>query len=64
MSYITPSEAAERKDVSTRRIQVLAKAGRIPGAKQLANGTWLIPVNFRVKPSGNKKRRQLEKLAA
>lgn len=63
MNYISPSEAAAQRDVSARRIQVLAKSGRIKGARQLANGAWLIPENFRV-TRANAKRRQLEKLAA
>lgn len=62
MNYITPSDAAATKNCSARRIQVLAKDGRIPGAKQMSNGTWLIPEHFKVTKS-NPKRMQLTKLA-
>lgn len=41
-SYITVAEAAEKWEVTTRRIQLYCKEGRIPGAiKQ--SGIWLIP---------------------
>lgn len=47
MTYITPAQAAARHGVSARRIQILAKQGRIPGAKKFS-GVWLIPDTFRV----------------
>jgi hypothetical protein len=59
---ITLKAAAEARGVSKRRLQVLCAGKRIPGAKQLDNGTWLVPADFTVKPA-NPKRRQLEKLA-
>lgn len=62
MNYITPHEAAAAHKCSARRIQVLAKAKRIRGAKQLASGAWLIPDNFTVKPPP-KRKRKLDKLS-
>jgi hypothetical protein len=59
---ITLKAAAEARQVSKRRLQVLCGAGRIRGAEQLDNGTWLVPENFKV-TKANPKRRQLEKLA-
>jgi len=46
--FITASEAADRLSVSVRRIQVLCKDGRIPGAKQFGRA-WMVPVS----PNGN-----------
>ena len=40
--YITVSEAAERFNISKRRVQILCEQGRIEGANRV-NGTWLIP---------------------
>lgn len=59
---ITCTEAAERHDVTPRRIQRLANDGRIPGAK-LHAGVWLIPSDFTVLPPP-KRKRQLEKITA
>lgn len=44
MEYITTKEASEKWGISTVRIAVLAREGRIPGAKQLGRG-WLIPAS-------------------
>lgn len=46
---MTAQAAADRHGVTTRRIQVLAKAGRIPGAKKHGR-EWMIPANFKVLP--------------
>ena len=42
MSYITVQEAAERWDVSERRVQMFCREGRIPGAFK-RNSAWMIP---------------------
>lgn len=41
--YINISEAAEKWGISTRRVQVLCKNGRIEGAAKLGR-EWAIPV--------------------
>lgn len=42
MDYITLKEAAEKWDVTPRRVNYLCAGGRIPGAVKMAN-IWLIP---------------------
>lgn len=42
MKYISTSEAAEKWNLSRRRIIVLCNEGRIDGA-QKAGSTWIIP---------------------
>ena len=42
MKYISTSEAAEKWNLSKRRIFVLCNEGRIDGA-QKAGSTWIIP---------------------
>lgn len=42
--YMSIKEAAERWNVSTRRVQVLCSEGRITGAARLGR-TWAIPAN-------------------
>lgn len=42
MSYITVQEAAERWDISERRVQMFCREGRIPGAFK-RNSAWMIP---------------------
>lgn len=42
MKYISTSEAAEKWNLSKRRIIVLCNEGRIEGA-QKAGSTWIIP---------------------
>ena len=52
--YITVSEAAERFNISKRRVQVLCEQGRIEGANRV-NGTWLIPACSSKPNDGRKK---------
>lgn len=47
MAMISVREAAKIADVTPRRIQQLARDGRIPGAEFIA-GVWLIPKKFKV----------------
>ena len=42
MVYISVAEAAERWQLSERRVQKFARDGRIPGAKKFS-GSWAIP---------------------
>lgn len=42
MDYLTTSEAAEKWNISRRRVTVLCSMGRIPGALQ-KGAMWLIP---------------------
>lgn len=46
--YMNIKEAADKWDISTRRIQVLCAEGRIDGASKLGR-EWAIPINS-VKP--------------
>jgi hypothetical protein len=46
---ITAQAAADLHDITARRIQVLAQAGRIPGAKKHGR-EWMIPPDFKVLP--------------
>ena len=40
--WITPQQAAEKWNISTRRVQALCKNGQIDGVVRLGQ-TWLIP---------------------
>ena len=42
MDYITLKEAAEKWDVTPRRVNYSCAGGRVPGAVKMA-GVWLIP---------------------
>ena len=44
MKYISVKQTSERWGISTRRIQILCKENRIPGAFIVGN-TWAIPEN-------------------
>lgn len=44
MEYISISQAAEKWGITARRIQVLCKQNRIPGAARMGY-VWAIPVN-------------------
>lgn len=59
---ITPTEAAEARQVHRNRILALLRQGRIPGAVQLGNSHWLMPRNFTVSEPPKRKARQLQKL--
>jgi len=62
VKYLTPAEAGAKHGCSARRIQVLALAARIPGAKRHGHA-WAIPYGFKVLPAPKKKRR-MDKLVA
>ena len=42
MSYMTASQAAEKWNISQRRVQILCKEGRIKGVFKLGDA-WAIP---------------------
>ena len=42
MEYLTIKQAAEKWDISERRIQVLCREGRIEGVKRFGRA-WAIP---------------------
>ena len=42
MNYINAKEAAEKWNISVRRVQILCKQGKIRGAERLGN-IWAIP---------------------
>ena len=44
LEYMTVIEAAEKWDISTRRIQLLCAEDRIEGAVKRA-GSWFLPAN-------------------
>ena len=44
MKYISIKETSEKWGISTRRIQILCKQDRIPGAFHVGN-SWAIPEN-------------------
>ena len=55
MDYLTTSEAAEKWNISRRRVTVLCSTGRIPGALQ-KGAMWLIPQNAKKPEDGRKVR--------
>ena len=55
MDYMTTSEAAEKWNISRRRVTVLCSTGRIPGALQ-KGGVWLIPQKAKKPEDGRKVR--------
>ena len=44
MEYITAKQAAQKWEISERRVQVLCEQGRIEGVQRLGRA-WAIPVN-------------------
>jgi len=44
---ITTEEASHKINLSSRQIRLMAKSGRILGAKQLG-GVWLLPDDFSI----------------
>lgn len=44
MDYISIKQLSEKWEISTRRIQILCRDGRIPGAMRIAN-TWAVPAD-------------------
>ena len=44
MEYLSVKDTAERWGISIRRIQILCKENRVPGAFRVGN-TWAIPAD-------------------
>lgn len=44
MDYISIKQLSEKWGISTRRIQILCRDGRIPGAMRIGN-TWAVPTD-------------------
>ena len=44
MDYISIKQLSKKWGISTRRIQILCRDGRIPGAMRIAN-TWAVPLD-------------------
>ena len=57
MGFITANQAAEKWDISQRRVQILCSQNRIEGAFKLGEN-WAIPDNA-IKPDD--KRRKVDK---
>ena len=55
MDYITTKQAAEKWQISDRRVLQYCNDGRIGGAKKMGN-TWLIPQNTE-KPTDKRRKR-------
>lgn len=58
MEYMTPKQAAEKWNISQRRVQILCAQGRIEGVFKLGE-VWAIPLKVN-KP--NDKRRKRNKI--
>ena len=54
MEFITASQAAEKWNISRRRVQILCTEGRIPGVLKLGD-VWAIPKDSD-KPNDNRTR--------
>ncbi len=52
MEYLSIRETAEKWGISVRRLQVICRQGRIPGAFLVGN-SWAIPADA-VKPKDNR----------
>ena len=52
MKYLSTSQAAEKWNISARRVAVLCEKGRINGV-QKAGSTWIIPDDA-IKPTDNR----------
>lgn len=57
--YISVSDAAEKFNISKRRVQILCEQGRIEGANRMS-GVWLIPTNAQ-KPTDARKKNNVLK---
>lgn len=62
MEYITTKQASEKWSISTNRITILAKGGRIPGAIKF-NSQWMIPMNASKPIDGRTKESPLQEAA-
>ena len=54
MKYMTASQAAEKRKVSQRRVQIMCQQNRIKGAFKLGEN-WAIPANTK-KPADKRRK--------
>ena len=54
IDWMTPNQAAEKWNISGRRVQALCSGGRIEGAVKLGL-VWLIPKKAQKPPDGRSK---------
>jgi len=57
MDYITTKEAAEKWDLTERRVQVLCRQGKIPGVARLG-WAWAIPKDAKKPEDGRFKNKE------
>lgn len=53
LSVVSVAEAARRAGVHPKRIGRLVKDGRVVGATQLSDGTWVIPWPMKIISAGS-----------
>lgn len=63
MNYISAKEIGEKWGMSKTRVCVLARAGRIEGAKKVAD-RWMIPENAQKPPDGRSEQKPTERIDA
>jgi hypothetical protein len=61
MDYLTTKQAAEKWNISLRRVQVLCEQGRIKGAVRLG-WAWAIPKDAEKPEDARRRRKSKEKL--
>ena len=59
MDYMTTKQAAEKWQISDRRVLQFCNSGRIEGSKKMEN-TWLIPKNAEKPVDGRRKASLME----
>lgn len=57
MNYITTKEAAEKRGITERRVQVLCRQGNIEGVVRLG-WVWAIPKDSK-KPEDNRQKKKI-----
>lgn len=60
MNYINAKEAAEKWNISVRRVQILCKQGKIRGAERLGN-IWAIPKDAEKPLDGRTRKVKIQK---
>jgi len=60
MKYISSKELSKKWEISTKRITVLAKEGRIEGTKQI-DGRWFFPENAKKPKDGRQRENKVQK---
>lgn len=60
MNYINAKEAADKWNISVRRVQILCKQGKIKGAERLGN-IWAIPKDAEKPLDGRTRKVKIQK---